>query len=103
MITDTTTKSTVELVEPLENSLLLEWDHDNMDRGNHDYKTSAHSSLVVHPNDKEVKRGDVIYLKSPEFIRESNPEFGMPKYSISRIVGLEGETVEIKNGQVYIW
>lgn len=101
-ITDKTTKSTVELVEPLENSLLLEWGYDNMDRGDHDYETSFHSHLVVDPNDKEVKRGDVVYFKSPEFTIESNLEFDMPEYYISRVVGQEGETVEIKNGQVFI-
>ncbi len=101
-ITDTTTKSTVELIEPLEDSLLVDWNYDNMDRGNHDYEASTHSSLVVDSNDKEVKRGDVIYFKSPDFTVESNPNFIMPEFYISRVVGLEGETVEIKNGQVFI-
>jgi len=101
-ITDKTTKSTVELVEPLEDSLLVDWNYDNMDRGNHDYEASTHSSLVVNPNDKEVKRGDVIYYKSPDFTIESNPDFNMPEFYISRVVGLKGETVEIKNGQVFI-
>lgn len=101
-ITDSKTKPEVELVESLENSLLLEWDYDNMDRGDHDYETLAHPRLVVDPNDKEVKRGDVIYFKSPDFTIESNPDFYMPEYYISRVVGIEGETVEIKNGQVFI-
>lgn len=101
-ITDSKTKPEVELVEPLENSLLLEWDFDNMDRGDHDYETLAHPRLVVDPNDKEVKRGDVIYFKSPDFTIESNPDFYMPEYYIARVVGLEGETVEIEKGQVFI-
>ncbi|MGE7919373.1 signal peptidase I [Viridibacillus sp. NPDC093762] len=101
-ITDKTTKSTVELVEPLEDSLLVDWNYDNMDRGNHDYEALAHSSLVVDPNDKEVKRGDVIYFKSTDFTVESNPHFNMPENYISRVVGLPGETVEIKKGQVFI-
>ncbi|MGN7403712.1 signal peptidase I [Cytobacillus praedii] len=101
-IADNDTKPEVELVEPPENSLLLEWNHDNMDRGDHDYQVMAHPPLVFDPNDKEVKRGDVIYFKSPEFTIESNPQFNMPEFSISRVVGLEGETVEIKNGQVFI-
>lgn len=101
-ITDKDTKPEVELVEPLENSLLLEWDYDNMDRGDHDYETLAHPRLVVDRDDKEIKRGDVIYFKSPDFTIESNPDFNMPEYYISRVVGLEGETVEIKNGQVFI-
>lgn len=99
---DIVTSATVELVEPLENSLLLEWHLDNMDRGDHDYNTSAHPHLVVDPDDKELKRGDVIYFKSPDFSIKSNPDLIMPGYYISRVVGLEGETVEIKNGQVLI-
>ena len=101
-ITDNDTNVEIELVEPLEDSLLLDWGLDNMDRGDHDYDTSAHSRLVVDPNDKELKRGDVIYFKSPEFTIESNPEFDTQASSIARIVGLEGEMVEIKDGQVFI-
>ncbi len=101
-ITDKDTKLEVELVEPLENSILLEWDYDNMDRGDHDYETLAHPRLVVDLDDEEMRRGDVIYFKSPEFTIESNPDFNMPEYYISRVVGLEGETVEIKKGQVFI-
>ena len=102
MITDNDTKPEVELVEQSENSFLLEWNSDNMDRGNHDYETLAHPRLVVDPDDKKIKRGDVIYFKSPDFTIVSNPDFKMPEYYISRVVGLEGETVEIKNGQVFI-
>lgn len=101
-ITDNHTKSTVELVEPLENSLLLEWNFDNMDRGDHDYETLAHPRLVVELDYKGVERGDVIYFKSPDFTIESNPDFYMPEHYIARVVGLESETVEIKNGQVFI-
>ncbi len=101
-ITDNKTKSEVELVEPGEKSLLLEWDFDNMDRGNHDYETLAHPRLVVELDYKGVKRGDVIYFKSPDFTIESNPDFYMPEYYIARVVGLQGETVEIKDGQVFI-
>ncbi|PUB08289.1 signal peptidase I [Paenisporosarcina sp. OV554] len=103
-ITDNKTKSEVELVEPGEKSLLLEWDFDNMDRGNHDYETLAalaHPRLVVELDYKGVKRGDVIYFKSPDFTIESNPDFYMPEYYIARVVGLQGETVEIKDGQVF--
>ncbi|PUB08218.1 S26 family signal peptidase [Paenisporosarcina sp. OV554] len=101
-ITDNKTKSEVDLVEPGEKSLLLEWDFDNMDRGNHDYETLAHPRLVVELDYKGVKRGDVIYFKSPDFTIETNPAFNMPEYYISRVVGLPGETVEIKDGQVFI-
>jgi signal peptidase I len=101
-ITDNVTKAEVEFVEPFADSLLVEWNYDNMNRGDHDYESLAHPHLVIDPNDKDVKRGDVIYFKSPDFTIESNPDFNMPEYYISRVVGLEGETVEIKNGQVFI-
>ena len=76
-ITDNDTNVEIESVEPLEDSLLLDWGLDNMDRGKHDYETSANSRLVVDPIDNELKRGDVIYFKSPEFTIEDNPEFDM--------------------------
>lgn len=101
-ITDNITKPEVALVEPPENPLLFEWHSDNMDRGDHDYETLVHPRLVIDLQDKETKRGDVIYFKSPDFTIKSNPDFKMPEYSISRVVGLGGETVEIKNGQVFI-
>ncbi len=41
----------------------------------------------------EPKRGDIVVFKSPA---------DEDKYFIKRIIGLPGETVEIKNGEVYI-
>ena len=101
-ITDVYTNQEVESVEPPENSILIEWSSDNMDRGNHDYDSLSHSDLVVGLDYSSIERGDVIYFKSPSFRIESNPEFKMPDYYIARIVGLPGETVEMKSGQVYI-
>ena len=48
-ITDENTKPEIELVEATKNTILVEWGSDAMDRGNHDYFTSAHSELVVDP------------------------------------------------------
>ncbi|MGB2993906.1 MAG: signal peptidase I [Paenisporosarcina sp.] len=101
-ITDVNTKQEVETVEPPENSILIEWTSDNMDRGNHDYDSLTHSNLVVGLDYSSIERGDVIYFKSPSFRIESNPEFKMTDYYIARVVGLPGETVEMKSGQVYI-
>lgn len=101
-ITDTDTSPEVKFVDPQENSLLLEWHNDYMNRGDHEYETLSHPPLVIDTNDKKVKRGDVIYFKTPEFTIESNPDFKRPEFLISRVVGLEGETVEIKKGQVFI-
>jgi signal peptidase I len=95
------TKPVIELVEPLENSLLLEWQSDNMDRGNHDYDTTFHSRLVVDIDYTDVKRGDVIYFSTPEFT-SANPGATILDYQISRVVGLPGETIEIKDGKVFI-
>lgn len=89
-ITDPYTTSTVQQVAATEKTFLLEWLLDSMDRGNHDYLTSYHSKLVVNPVTSDLKRGDVIYFK------RSSEEH------IARIVGLPGEQIEIKDGQVYI-
>ena len=99
-ITDENTKPEIELVDATENTILVEWGSDAMDRGNHDYFTSAHSELVVDPGYSEVIRGEVIYYKTPEDAIERNPR--LPAHYIARVVGLPGETVEIKEGQVFI-
>ena len=99
-ITDENTKPEIELVEATENTILVEWGSDAMDRGNHDYFTSAHSELVVDHGYSEVDRGEVIYYKTPEDAIKRNPR--LPAHYIARVVGLPGETVEIKEGQVFI-
>lgn len=100
IITDDNTKPVVELVVPPENALFIQWRSDAMDRGNHDYETPAHSELVVDPDNTVISRGDVIYFKTPARAIEDNPN--LPEYYIARAVGLPGETVEIKEGQVFI-
>lgn len=99
-ITDPDTVPEVEMVEAKENTKLIEWESDSMDRGNHDYDTSTHSSLVVEIGYPVVKRGDVVYYKTPDSAIEKNPN--LPEHSIARVVGLPGETVEIREGQVYV-
>ena len=99
-ITDESTKPEIELVEVTEHTALIEWGSDAMDRGNHDYYTLAHSELVVELGYSELKRGDVIYYKTPEEAIERNSK--LPEHYIARVVGLPGETVEIKAGQVFI-
>lgn len=95
------TKPLIKLVEPSGNFLLLDWASDNMDRGNHDYDTYVHSRLVVNLDYADVKRGDVIYFNTPEFVSE-NPNLNLGDSQISRVVGLPGETIEIKDGKVFI-
>lgn len=45
------------------------------------------------PAVRQLRRGDVIVFIYPE-----NPK----KYYIKRLIGLEGETIEIKNGSIFI-
>lgn len=100
-ITDKNTKSEVDLVVPPENSLLINWGFDNMDRGNHDYNTLAHSELVVDIGYSVISRGDVVFFNLPKFT-SINPDINLPPDYIARVVGLPGETIEIKDGQVFI-
>jgi len=95
------TQPVVKLVEPPGNAMLLEWNSDNMDRGAHDYETAAHQRLVVDLEYSKVQRGDVIYFSTPEFTNK-NPNATILDFQISRVVGLPGEYIEIKDGQVYI-
>ncbi|WP_422124514.1 signal peptidase I [Planococcus sp. X10-3] len=100
VVTDNLTKPDIEIVEATENTELIEWGSDTMDRGNHDYDTITHSSLVVENGYPEVNRGDVVYFKTPEAAVNKNPN--LPEDYIARVVGLPGETVEIREGQVYV-
>lgn len=95
------TKPVFKLVEPSGDFLLVDWASDNMDRGNHDYDTYVHSRLVVDLDYTDVERGDVIYFNTPEFVSE-NPNLNLGDVQISRVVGLPGETIEIKDGKVFI-
>jgi signal peptidase I len=99
-ITDVNTKPEIESVVPPENSILIDWGSDAMDRGNHDYDSLTHSDLVVDLDHSTIQRGDVIYYKTPEIAIKQNPN--LPENYIARAVGLPGETVEIINGQVFI-
>jgi len=100
VLTDEKTKQSIEMVEAKENTKLVEWGSDAMDRGNYDYDTITHSSLVVEIGYREVNRGDVVYYKTPESAINDNPN--LPEHYIARVVGLPGETVEIREGQVYV-
>ena len=86
-----------------------------MDRGHYEYVTidMAHK-VVVDPGASNYVRGDVVYYTTPKYINGiqgiENKSFNLKESlginikenEISRIVGLPGETVEIKKGQVYI-
>ena len=99
-LTDPDTLPEVQMVDATGDTKLIEWRSDAMDRGNHDYDTSTHSSLVVELGYPDVNRGDVVYYKTPASAIAKNPN--LPEHYIARVVGLPGETVEIRDGQVYV-
>ncbi|CAM5222283.1 hypothetical protein UACE39S_03396 [Ureibacillus acetophenoni] len=68
----------------------LEWLSDSMDRGNHDLQTNVHGDLVISKEIQPIKRGDILFYKVNE------------QELIGRVIGLPGETVMIREGQVYI-
>lgn len=99
-ITDINTSEVIETVTPQKSHLLIEWNFDAMDRGNHDFNTISHSELVVEPYNGKLQRGDVIYYQMLDSELKKNKN--LPQMYLGRVVGLPGETVKITNGQVYI-
>lgn len=84
-------ESFTEYTEPQE---VIDYRYDSMDRGNHDYYKHP---LLIDPaayQKKEPARGDVI-IHEAEF-------FDGKGRTVSRIVALPGETVEVVDGQIYI-
>ncbi|MCQ2537122.1 MAG: signal peptidase I [Lachnospiraceae bacterium] len=48
---------------------------------------------------KNVDRGDIVIFPQPDW----QPSYGVPRdYYVKRVIGLPGETVEVKDGAVYI-
>ena len=99
-ITDHLTPEKLTSVTQSEDTFLIDWDIDSMDIGSHDFNTSVHGRLVVSSENKDLQRGQVVYYHTPSEVITSSPS--TPEKYIGRVVGLPGETVEIKNGQVYI-
>lgn len=99
-ITDDITSPEMKKVTPMDHHFLVEWLSDAMDRGNHDFDTGTHGELVIDPKSAPLERGDVVYYKMFETAIKKNPE--IPKNYLGRVVGLPGETIEIKDGHVYI-
>lgn len=99
-ITDNYTVQDVPTVEVIGNMFATEYGLDNMDRGNYDYLTiDLNRKVVVNPDIVDYIRGDVVYYKTPGL---KTLDLNLEDHQISRVVGLPGETVEIKKGQVYI-
>lgn len=58
----------------------------------------GYSNIVVDPlayEHEPIRRGDVVYFKT-------NRENKHMEYDISRVIGLPGETIEIRKGQIYV-
>ncbi|WP_253905569.1 S26 family signal peptidase [Bacillus sp. THAF10] len=88
-ITDPTTSVDIPEIDDLVEGMELEhYLSDNMDRGNHDFYDEL---VVVDTRVKDFSRGDIVYYKGKD---------GMEW--LTRIVGLEGEILEVMSGQVYI-
>lgn len=100
VITDMATTERLEIAPQSEHTFLIEWGSDSMDRGNHDFEFHEHGQLVVSTDFDELKRGQAVYYHMPSSVIAKNP--AVPEKYIGRVVGLPGETVEIKGGQVYI-
>lgn len=96
VIKDVVTKESVDFVQESNNTFVIKYGIKNMDRGNHDF---VNENQIVIEKTNEIQRGNIIHFKYPE-------EDGLPTYNpddyLARVVGLPGETVEIRKGQVYI-
>ena len=95
-IIDSTTPQKLPFLAVTGEQYTIEWLSDAMDRGNHDFYTNVHGDLIVDPSIKTLARGQVAYYRLPD---SNTNEDNM---NISRIVGLPGETIEIKDGHVWI-
>ncbi|WP_409276184.1 signal peptidase I [Neobacillus sp. SCS-31] len=98
---DDITKPTIARVDAGSNTIVINYGIDNMDRGKYDfYSIQGEPKIVIEKvNGEDVRRGEIVYLKYPD--DDGFPLFN-PDYYLARVVGLPKETVEIKNGQVYI-
>lgn len=94
-MTDSTTPQKLPTLAVTGEQYTIEWLYDAMDRGNHDFSTNIHGNLIVDPSIKALARGQVAYYQLPDTNNEDNMYIG-------RIVGLPGETIEIKDGHVWI-
>ncbi|ARU61187.1 signal peptidase I [Tumebacillus avium] len=104
-VTDPDTKTAVPVVKELDDSMVLyEYGHDAMDRGDYEYMQHP---LVVDQDfttAKTLTRGDVVAFTTPEEGLKLNPYLSRdPRYKdLARVVALPGETVEVKDAQIYI-
>ncbi|MGG4047320.1 signal peptidase I [Paenibacillus favisporus] len=100
VIEDADTSEKVEIIkDPPANYLKIKFYSDQMFER---YIYLIHGYSIVDTNDKNFKRGDVVYYKTPQFDHSFNPKLNPPENSIARIIALPGEKVSIKDYQIYI-
>ncbi|WP_107838544.1 signal peptidase I [Metasolibacillus meyeri] len=100
VLADTTTPEKLPTVEQTVDTYLVEWLFDTMDRGNHDFESHEHGKLVISENIPTLQRGMVVYYEIASQFTQENANLANP--TLGRVVGLPGETLEIKKGKVYI-
>ncbi|WP_020619222.1 signal peptidase I [Paenibacillus daejeonensis] len=104
-ITDLLTQEVPETVEMNENLIAVEHHNDGMARSNLEYISKDRGEIAVDPNyfqQNDIKRGDVIYYKTPTIEKSEYSHLNLPEYNITRVIALPNEEIEIKKGQVYI-
>ncbi len=101
-IVDDQTALEIPIVDVTPNMFIVEYGSDNMDRGNHDYETiGTNKRIAIDSELSDFRRGDVVYFKVPAY-SNGNPDLNLAEHHISRVIGLPGEKIEIKKGQVFI-
>lgn len=101
-ITDNSTPEEPKQIDDVSSYLVVEHQLDSMDRGNHEYE----GTIVINEEfykENSFQRGEVVYFKTPEFeLDEEYANVTPPEYNIARIIALPGESIKIKDGQVFI-
>lgn len=105
----------IPFVDVRDPKFTINYSVENMDRGQYEYMTvGTENKVVIDPLVKNYKRGDVVYYKTPEYINglqgmqkkqlslKENLGLNVKDHQLSRIVGLPGEKIEIKKGQIFI-
>ncbi|MEW9673886.1 S26 family signal peptidase [Ammoniphilus sp. 3BR4] len=64
-----------------------------------DLRFDQNKQPVVSPKEKEIARGDLVYLEIPKEVANKVAS-GNDGDHVARVIGLPGEVLEIKNGQV---
>ncbi|GEN45592.1 signal peptidase I [Alkalibacillus haloalkaliphilus] len=105
-ITDPHTTPELEPVDQEDDMVVVEYQNDNMERGDNPYNYLGRS-LIIDPLHEDIQRGEVIYYERPDsyydYLEERKEGFLQPiPEHIARVIALPGETIKIKDGQIYI-